>query len=382
MKIDKYKKIFILLIMLIILFIPISYSYFDNLTNAKHIEIKIGEWISYDDEITPEILLEYLESYDTIIITLPNGQVVDIREYLYSLLFVMDNNGYSDTSNIQDIYQNYTIKEMITTIDLIIEFIEHFLIIDNNNLAEYPSAEDVDFITLNLSNGLLPGEFIHINQILQTANLTNFILDQLIIIITIEAPKNEDISDFAVDLLFDSSVFSKITPFNYQYYIIDESEDIIVFRHINKTINDLLEIDDNVEFYTYSYKEINESYIPTTLKQIYDKPLFTGSWSRLPIGPNYYLQAPDEKYSNERFIKDNPPTSEGLLLLGRSDGNISEVRLLISQPNSPTDEMVTAIPFILSISRGLEMDESHPHSIQKTIPIKPIIKIKVIRRLS
>jgi hypothetical protein len=340
--------------------------------------IPIGEWFESDAIVKAEYLGKYLDEINTTIKL--NNENIDIKEYLQSLLYEKDEYNNIDPTNINYLYENYTMEEIVITIDLMKDFTQNFLIVDEvTKEIVYPIDCIVTPIALKINQGLLPGEYLELNQIILAANVSKStsILDPIMISITIESEINVDLSDFAVEAIIDSTPYDITQPFTYSYLLdsnnVFDSKAIGINLYFN---NNLIEVFEDIEFNTKAYNSnSNLKFYQHRLR----KPTFTGSWCRFPYGPNYYLNKPNKQNIHE-FIIDNPFVRQGMILQGKPNGDTAELRFTLNQRHSVDGNGTPALPMILSITRGLELDSLlTPLPIQDSKRITPIVKIMVLQ---
>ena len=81
----------------------------------------------------------------------------------------------------------------------------------------------------------------------------------------------------------------------------------------------------------------------------------------------------------EILLNNNPATRTGLILIGKSNGLISELRIDIPERRARTGDSIPIIPLAIVISRGLELDANgNPLPEQSSAMIPPQIKLRVI----
>lgn len=73
----------------------------------------------------------------------------DIADYLQEILFEENEEG---EQQLDEIFADYTLGEIIETIDLIIEFTEAFLVFDKDNNPVFPNPQLVDAVNIDLGD--------------------------------------------------------------------------------------------------------------------------------------------------------------------------------------------------------------------------------------
>jgi hypothetical protein len=204
--------------------------------------------------------------------------------------------------------------------------------------------------------------------------------------ITLEALNGQDISDFAIEIIFDKNPFSEIDEFSYNWLLRDETttNEYISKDGISLGQNDMTPISGNTLFNTQVFRNVSGQFVPKMFRQNYPKPTFAGNWSRLPYGPNYYLAEPTSKGSRigvqQMFEMLHPKLRTGVILAGKANGTKSELRLDFPIRVPYDGRSAPLIPFVIALTRGVELDSSgNPIPNQSTLCIKPFIKMKVIQ---
>lgn len=365
------KPMLVLLLMLLSVLgiMQVTYSYFDKMSINYSGVIQIGSWSKEPPQ--PEDVMEYIED-----------AYPEMDDYLINLIGDVDQDG---TFVIDPLYEEYSYEELKETVDLLKDFTDYFLTYDENGNAVFPEKTTVQPVELTNINSLLPGQHQKINQVIQTANNANTnYYSPITFQLTMIAPDGEDISDFAVEILFDSNPFAISSPFSYNYRLIDPISwnNNRASGSVSASSNHLVNISDSIDFSSKAYHLINNNWRPITYHHNYEKPTFSGSWCRLPVGPNYYLNKPESSTDGlrQQFVNEKKPKNrEGLILMGKTDGTVSEMRIDIPIRNPRNGNSLPVIPIILVLSRGIAYDQNGnilPN--QATTYITPIISIKVI----
>lgn len=381
----KIRLLILSFIMIFILFVQVSLGFFDNNSINDQLFVPIGVWTTLDDPATPETVKDYLETLDTIIETRPNMESADIADYLQEILFEENEEG---EQQLDEIFADYTLGEIIETIDLIIEFTEAFLVFDKDNNPVFPNPQLVDAVNIDLGGPLNPGEYRIVNKVIQTANLSNIHWwSPIALQLTMEDPLGGDISDYVIEVLFDARPYDENAPFSYNYLIRDKTS------WNNNRARDEIDIDENqlvpvaydVVFNSVVYRDKGDGFVPVNYRHMYAAPQFTGNWSRLPIGPNIYLGPPTGEHdtpigSQQEILRfDNPSRRAGLVLIGKANGTRSELRIDIPERNPRNGDSVPLMPVAIVVSRGLELDgNGNPLPTQSDLMIEPLITMRVI----
>jgi hypothetical protein len=379
--------IFVSVIAIIVFATNKSFSYFDDMSSQRPEWIPIGEWFNENEIVEPTTLVNYIDMFDTYIETQPNKEDAEIKDYIYDLVFAQDPSGQPDTTQVNPLFEDYTLGEMIKTLELIREYTESFLVFDENGQPVFPQASTVTPIDLDYDQFLLPGESMQFYRLIQTANLADVLTwSPIMLSITIEAPNGEDISDFAIELIFDRNPFSETDEFSYNWLLRDETttNEYISKDGVSLTQNDLATISGETIFNTQVYRNASSQYVPILFRQMFLTPTYPGNWSRLPYGPNYYLAEPTSKSSligvQQMFELSHPRLQTGVILAGKANGRKSEIRLDFPIRVPYDGQSAPLIPFIIALTRGLELDASgNPLPNQSTLLVKPIIKMRVIQ---
>ncbi|MCK9536684.1 MAG: hypothetical protein M0R05_03755 [Bacilli bacterium] len=380
----KFGSFILIFIFIFVFFFQITFGFFDKTRISDNIFIPIGMWSRLTDPANPDNVQEYLDALETIIETNPNLDFADIEDYLNDLLFDEDESG----KHLDELFTDYTLGEVIETVELIVEFSESFLIFDENDQPVFPNPNLVATINLDFTGPLLPGEHRLINKVLQTANLSDIDWwSPISLQITIEAPDGGDIADYMVEVLFDANPFADSQPFSYDYLLRDKTswnENRAQCR-IKLKDNILVPINYDVIFNTVVYRDKAGNFVPVDYRHLYPVPQFTGNWCRLPVGPNIYLGPPTGSSGTpigsqqEILIKNNPKKRTGLILIGKANGTKVELKLDIPYRRPRTGNSVPIIPLIIVVSRGLELDlNGNPLPIQSDLMIEPVITLRVI----
>lgn len=355
----------------------LSFSYFDNLSSHDEIDVNIGKWINLNFPVNADDIVEYCEEHH-----------IELSDYLLNIIGTFNNE--NKDLLLDNIFNDYTNGNLIETVELINDFTNHFLktnadgdpILDKDGNPEFLPANQVEPIQLIPNMNLMPGEHFIFNEIIQTAQYTNTTWwSTLTLEISIESEHGEDISDYAIEVLFDKQVFNENNPFAYNYRLVDKISynDTRADGSVKENKNNLINVVDNVEFKTEVYKNINKKYISTLYSHIYNKPNFPGNWTRLPFGPNYYISEPrqSDQGLQQQFISRN--TRQGMILMGKPNGSKVDLRIHLSDRNPRYEDGMPLIPISLVLTRGLQLDnKGKPLPNQSTIEVNPIIKIKVL----
>lgn len=385
----KIQKIFLTVFVLLFAFffmMPSSLSIFDSRSTNLNGIVPIGTWVDPNAPVTPETLEDYLEDLDTVIVTNPNQENADTEAYLYDILFEKDENGDPDTSQINPIYEDYTLEEMIETITLIQEFASEFLVYDTEGNPTFPSSTTVTPVDIGFNQVLMPGQSTQFKQVLLTANnASTTYYSPVAINISIEAPNGEDISDFAVEILIDGRPFTLTSPFSYNYLYVDRTSwnNNRAQGGLSASQVTLNTLQAPTIFTTTAYRLIGSSWQPVNYSHNFTTPVYSGDWSRFPQGPNVYLAAPSGStignqqqftaYSGQNRYR------TGMILMGKANGTTSEIRLDLPIRNPRNSGSAPVIPVVVVVSRGLELD-ANGNSVanQRTNEIVPIVKVRMI----
>lgn len=380
-----YKKnafvhiLIIILMMLVLSGFTLTYAFFDRLSDQRQGIIDIGEWIDLSAPATPEIIQEVIDNTDTSVVTNCDCQYIDseyVNDFLEDILFVLDD---SDELILNPLFEDYTVKEMIDTINFIRKFIANFLVLDENNNFVYPEPEMVAPMELEYDWGLLSGDSNQVLGFLVLANLSGVGTNKPVtIIVSMEnanPDQEDDLSDFACELLIDQTPLALNNPFPYGMTLRDrEAWNDPILKNNIKNYGQLLSINEQVVFSTYAYKEVsNGNYQLKEYLHQYNRPSYHGDFRRFPQGLNYYLGKPQNSQNGiqQIFEKDNK-NREGFILTGKANGRKVEARVDLDDRSG--GEQLVIIPFVIVLSRGIEVGSP----TQKMEVIAPKIKIAVI----
>lgn len=381
-KTKKFRNLLIILFMITSLYIipAISTATFDHLNYTDDIEMSIGDWMKVANPSDIVQIIDNESDWD------PFDNDNEIFDYLIDLIFENYDPNDSNNNVLNPLYEDYTLSEVKEVIDLINDFTTDFLVIDpDTGMPVYPDFVEVEPIPLNIPTPLLPGEVRQINQVVSTADIvgSNNAWIPITIIVSIEAPKNApsgfDISDFNVELLFDSNAFDDVNPLRYRYVLHDANSNAAKNRVSGdfnvSSFNNELTSSLNYDFEVYHKN--NNSHTSVFYRHQLEKPVLSGKWNRL-MGPNYYLGLADNSgTTHQTFYPYKSQNKLGLTVNGTLDGLPSEIRMDIPNRN-PNDCFV--IPFNINISRGLKLDiNSNVLENQDTTPILPLVKVKVVK---
>lgn len=361
--IQKFLVTIMLLIFAFFFMMPKSLSYFDQVNNQKNESVQIGEWVDLNAPITPGIIDEYVGASDTIIYAQNQQQDVDIAFYIEQLLYG------ANTNEVNPTFSGYTVGEMVELVDAIKEFSANFLVFNGTNVS-YPPTGTADFVDLDFSKNLLPGEYHNIRNVMQLADLAaaGGNSGPITITFSIEAPAGVDISDYAVELLIDRSPFSVNRPFAYDWRFLDDA----TLRNTgNRNANNvsLTTLMSSVLFNTRTLIASQN----TTYRHTYDVSGVTGNWARFPAGPNVYL-------NGTNITVENPNTRVGMVLVGQTNGGVSTLEVNITQRSYLDTSSLRIVPLVLSVSRGLAVSGSGDILLnQRSSEVYPVIRFKVER---
>lgn len=364
-----YKPMLVLLLMLLSVLgiMQVTYSYFDKMSINYSGVIQIGSWSKEPPK--PEDVKEYIKDI-----------YPEMDDYLIDLIGDVNQDG---TIIIDPLYEEYSYQELKETVDLLKDFTENFLTLDQDGNPIFPTNTTVQSVDLPNINSLMPGQHQKINQVIQTANYAeNNSNTPITLQITMKSPNGEDISDFALEILFDSNPFAINAPFSYNYSLRDSiswSEEVSK-GGVSENNNQLVTVNNNIQFSTTGYKMINNNWQTVNYQHYYDKPSFAGNWTRLPIGPNYYLSEPQNSKDGlrQQFLKEKPKTQTGLILMGKADETISEIRIDIPFRNPRNSNSLPVIPIILILSRGNAYDQYGNLLTPATSEVIPIISMRIV----
>lgn len=357
---NKYLLIVLFFLLTIVFFVQKSYSYFDLLETKDNVSIMIGSWGEYIKKATAEAVGEYIND------NFPANTYPKRAEYYLDIFGSHINNEYQ----LNPLYENYSVEEMEELIDLVHQFSETFLIFNHSGNQKYEprflKPREMEFLTLPALGALSPGGSHFTKQVVQTVYHPHEKWREITIQVTMEAPNGEDISDYAVELLYDSAPFSQTqSPFEIRYRFIDPFTTYDRYVHNHAYISS---VQAKIEFDSRVFKQNGEEKL---YKHSYPKPTQVGQWSRFTHAPNYYLAA------NQRFLF-NSSIQEGVILKGRADGRKVEMRFSMKNGVSWDGNFLPVFPIAVVITRGVAVDASgNPLPNQSSVMVEPIIKIKV-----
>jgi hypothetical protein len=336
--------------------------------SSKNIQLNIGEW---NQTTSVEIINNYLSSLDLNITTI-DGNTINLTDYIKSVVVV--------NNEINPLFKNYNYGEIKNLIQTIINDSKSFLSSSNNQLSL--SSSTISYKDIELTKKFLPGDYYVYYDYLLTANLAEFsYYSPLTLSYALEFPTDYDLSDFAIELLFDQNAFASSKPFSYDYLLYDDNAwtKQVVNDEVNESRNKLVTLSSDVSYVTKAYVQQNNSYVLSNYKQITVKPTLSGYWARFPVGPNYYLDKPtDSPLGNQQlFTIMSPKTRTGMILSGKANGKIIELKVDIPFKNPSNGENLPIIPFALVISRGVSVNDNNiPLTKQRTDAITPVVKFK------
>lgn len=369
-KIIVFAIVFIISLSFFSLTTPETYGYYDSLENQNTTQIDLGEWI--DDETLSPSVLSYLFQHNDPTIT-QNNASINISSYLESLLYYQDYYGNVLYNQVHPIYVGYTLFQAYEQVQRMKEFATHFLDFSSNGIPQFKSASTVSPINLDFNQVLNPGESVQIIQPILTAELAELTKNNPFMIqISIEAPNQEDISDFAIELIYDIEPFSYTSPFRYNYSVGTDTN--ISVRSVTP-----IYFSNNQYNYTKVDKIISGSSVSFLYRHTLLYPEVGGRWARFNQFPNYYLSV--DAYGVETNLSQSYGTyaMTGLTLMGSSNGNVNELRITNFRRNPYYNGGVSSWPIGINISRGLLLDEyGNPSINQNQNEVIPIIKIRVV----
>jgi len=388
------KKVLLIVIALIMVFGVTAcgaYGYFDTTRRLSYQNVNIGEW---NKDVAGD-LMEYLNKADT--------YVEDIRfiKEIASLLWAdeaYDANGDVIQGELRDRYKGYTGEQLKDLIDASIAYIKNYLEVDAKGNVYYPAnADSVNSVQLNCNTApLAGGQSILVAGAILTANLEQSqwnSWEPMTYYISMESPNGEDISDYALELLY-SPTCDKTDAFNYAFRLSDPiaynqygatrsvPRDSIVWHPVT-----------GQSYLTQVYRNNGAgNYISTYYRHTLSVPAsreyenangetVTGIWSRFE-GLDMIISAPISSPSGlkQHFtLRDaNAPNRQGMILMGKPDGTITELRLSIFSRNINYDP-IGVLPLLLNISRGVKLDANgNPVNETKT-DVFPVIRVKATR---
>lgn len=286
-----------------------SFAYFDEMKLLNDKDISLGNWNILKQEVTSNELTSFIQNQDNTIII--DNKVYDMTHYYSNELFFYKN-------EIQCPFLNYSIDEIKKT---------HLQVV--NNIKTFANATNEKKLRLNentdsyleVKTDKLPNKQESCNYYgyMLTYDLKNKSNKPITLNVRLYSPSKQDLSNYALELLFDTSVFALNNPLSYLYKI---KRDTQVIDFISEPrLNDVFSLLNSDEVY----------YLNNTLHKT-NKPLLSGNFARLKDG-NYL--------NNERMV-----------IEGSKNGEITELSITILNNNPKTKNGISAIPFALSLSNS------------------------------
>jgi hypothetical protein len=329
-------------------------------TNLKS-SIFLGNWVNPyapADEVSFSELINRIDyAYDLNLLLSPveNRQIADVKPYLNKAFLDQELNA----TNLDEVFQGYNNREIANTTLSYIDYANKFLILDSNSqLAFPPAGTTIPYYQLDPKTTLLPGESVAIRQIIATANRQSTLSTYGITYsISISATNSTDISDFAIEILFDRQAINIGRYFEYSYQYLNSSNTVITSGIVRANKTTLLNVTSPTVFTTTVLMPATVNY-----NHQYNIPAFAGLWTRLGSGPGIKLNYPNSFSVNS--------TVSGLYLPGMGDGSKVTMNLTIKNVNT-IDGYLQIFPIHIILSRGSGSANPNPGNIM------PIIEYKV-----
>lgn len=360
-------------ILILISFAGSTYGYFDVLRDTRNANFNIGSWQIIDNVI--EYLNQTANETEN-----ENFTSSEILNYVSDIIWdntVFDDSGNLVSGNLANQYADYTESELIELVDIVIDYTDQFLINDTNGNISFPERINVSSTEIPLNTMLQPGESTQVPSVLLTADLYDDIYwAPIMYSISIESPQGEDISDYALEILYNSAFAER---FSYTYLIRDYTSynNNRAQGNISKKRNEAVTVTDSLYTDLSVYKYNNDNYVNTLFRHYLELPSF-GNWSRFIKGPNMYLDKPsNSSIGMQQQLNSTNKEREGIILMGKPNGTQTELRLGIFDRGSVGD-LIKDIPIILNLSRGIKLDENgNPLSYEYDTAM-PTIKIRMV----
>ncbi|MCK9471968.1 MAG: hypothetical protein WC006_07635 [Bacilli bacterium] len=369
-----YRPFILTLIMILSLVtvLQFSYGYFDSLSGSKSSTINIGDW--HNNQPTPNDVVDYVEN-----IKFPEDE--DMAEYILDIL-----GDYEDGEFVIDeVYEDYTMSEIIEIIELINEFTESFLETENGEIVFKDII--VEPVEVTSVANFSPGDVQYIKQVIQTAEFaTDPWWTPITFQLQLSADPGIDITDFSVEILFDLNPFTVTTPFAYDFKVNDPNRDhykTIIQTDIGSNQTSNLPAIGTISYINRAFNVTQNQFL--RFKHEYNAPSITGEWRRFPIGPNMYFNSPTTggqwSGSRQQFYTENEPTKvAGMTLSGRNDGGMVEMLFSFNARKPRNSNSLPVIPIVIVISRAVEVDANgNDLPNQRTDLISPEIKLRVVK---
>jgi len=347
------------------------YGYFDSLIKKTDINITIGSWENINTAFS------YLNNKNPKILNI-NGIETSILKNVAQLLWndiIYNDEGKIVSGNLRTEYNNYDNINIKEIIDGICDYISSFLKINEQGLIYYPDNSNVESQNINFNTILQPDNYEDFLSVFLSANLTDGYWAPITYSVTLEA--DSDISDFSLEILY-TPPENKDNMFSYQCRIIDENlyNTTVSDKEISKDKNNLVLIKADYQYEISAIKYINNNnFINDTITHKLKEPSF-GNWSRFITGANLGISKKIKNiYNNyEQTLKElSPKSREGMIIIGKPDGNKVELRLSITNRGQWDKPSFDIMPIIIRISRG------NTESGNSNIEIIPKITIKAVQ---
>jgi hypothetical protein len=373
----KRKSVFLVLTLLMAViasaFAGTTYGYFDVLSDTEDIGVQTGFWTAVNSAI------RHINISDTEITT-ADGSTVSVLEYIAESIWSnveYDENGNIVSGDINPLYADYTNEELIELIDVLVNYVSNYLTANESGEVIFPDRASVSSAEIGFDSLLAPGESVQLQSIFLAANLSSEIYwGPIMFSISIESPNGEDISDFAVELLY-SANFSK--SFAYEYLVYDSTSynNYRANGSVNKNANKISLVSANTYTNLTVYKLTSGSYVKTSYRHTLNLPSF-GSWSRFVKGPVMELRAPsDSNIGLQQELFSTTKTMNGLILMGKANGTKTEMRVQLTERGTAANN-IDSIPFLLNVSRGIALDSKGNPLSYTASDVVPIIKVRLV----
>lgn len=390
------KKILLLTLVIIIGFAVTvygTYGYFDATKKTNYVNINIGEWKAVVGNV-----MDYLNNSDTNVNN--GGEEVSFLKEIAELIWTgnqYDENGKIQSGTLNERFQGYTNEQLKSVIDSALGYVKNYLQVDANGDISYPNdTSGVQTQVLPYNTPLAAGQSIQIPSAILTADLetsTYNSWEPMTYYISMESSIGADISDYALEVLY-APPFSMPDAFNYAFRFSDTSS-------YNQYGTSLTVSRDNIVFYpvvgqNYTTEVMRNNGNNTYVSTLYQHTLIappsqeyidangnpaTRMWSRF-TGLNMIMSAPKGSPSGNQQIFEPAPgntTREGLILMGKPNGGVTELRISIFSRNI-NYAAIGIIPLLFNVSRGVALDSNNnPINAGDPTDVFPTIKVRAIK---
>lgn len=347
-----------------------AYGFFDVNNTQGGLGFHLGNWLSATSDP--------VEHLNNIFTDVENQEVPEREGLEYIADLIWENIEYDDDGKLIDgdvasQFNDYSDDDLVELIDNIVDYVDNFLEIDENGAAVFPPASQVPEMDTAFNTVLEPGQSTQFKGVLLLANLAPEVYwAPVTYTVTLEAPNGEDISDFAVELLY-SSIDGNANNFGYQYRIFDADSWNVnrANASVDRSKNALIPLKANKYYNTQVYRSSNGTYIPADFRHLLKTPL-SGAWSRFVTGPSLYLGAPSGSSAGQvqQLHLDTPAQREGAILMGKANGTRTTMKICFVD-RQPVEGLLTTIPLLVNVSRGIRLDangEPMEYSAASVIP--------------